>query len=92
MVMVAAYRPAAKFIQMLRDEGYIAATVFVEALRRAGRDVNTETLVSAFESIRDLDLGIGTNVSFGLSEHQGSHKVWSAELDGACLYRVLDMD
>jgi ABC-type branched-subunit amino acid transport system substrate-binding protein len=73
-------------------EGYVAGRIFLEALNRAGKDVDTESLITAFESIHDLDLGIGTKISFGLSEHQGSHKVWGTELDEGCRYRVLDMD
>jgi ABC-type branched-subunit amino acid transport system substrate-binding protein len=73
-------------------EGYVAGRIFVEALNRAGKNVDTESLIAAFESIQDLDLGIGTKISFGLSEHQGSHRVWATELDDKCHYQVLDMD
>jgi ABC-type branched-subunit amino acid transport system substrate-binding protein len=73
-------------------EGYVAGRIFVEALKRAGRGVDTESLIAALESIQDLDLGIGTKISFGLSEHQGSHKVWGTQLDDACRYQVLDLD
>ena len=73
-------------------EGYLAAQVMVEALRRAGRDLDTERLVDAFESIKDLDLGIGTPVSFGMTEHQGSHKVWGTQLDAQGRYEVLDLE
>ncbi|KAB2842543.1 MAG: ABC transporter substrate-binding protein [Burkholderiales bacterium] len=38
-------------------EGYITAKVFVEALRRAGKDLTRERLVSALESINNYDLG-----------------------------------
>ncbi len=73
-------------------EGYLAAQVLIDALERAGRDLDTERLVDAFESIRNLDLGIGTPVSFGLTEHQGSHKVWGTQLDAQGRYEVLDLE
>ena len=38
-------------------EGYISAKVFVEALRRAGRDLTRERLVAALESLNNYDLG-----------------------------------
>ncbi len=38
-------------------EGYITAKVFVEALRRAGKDLNRERLITALESINNFDLG-----------------------------------
>src|SRR5262249_45555250 len=53
-------------------EGYVAAQLFAEGLRRAGRDLDTERLVDGLESIRDYDVGIGTVMNFGLSEHQSS--------------------
>jgi ABC-type branched-subunit amino acid transport system substrate-binding protein len=73
-------------------EGYLAAQVMIEALRRAGRDLDTERLVDAFESIKNFDLGIGAPISFGLTEHQGSHKVWGTQLDAQARYEVLDLE
>jgi ABC-type branched-subunit amino acid transport system substrate-binding protein len=73
-------------------EGYISATLLLEGLKRAGKNLTTETLVDALESIRGLDLGIGVPLSFGPSEHQASHKVWGTILDGAGNYRPLDLE
>jgi ABC-type branched-subunit amino acid transport system substrate-binding protein len=73
-------------------EGYLSAMVLVEGLRRAGPDIDTERLVDALESVRNIDLGIGTTISFGLTEHQGSHKVWGTMLDDHGKYQVLDLD
>lgn len=55
-------------------EGYVAAKVFAEALRRAGRTVTRETLVSSLESLQRLELG-GFSVSFGPRDHTGSQFV-----------------
>jgi ABC-type branched-subunit amino acid transport system substrate-binding protein len=73
-------------------EGYIDAVLFVEALRKAGEDLTTDTLIQALESIRDLDLGIGTKITFGPSEHQGSHKVWGTRLDPSGHYHSLELE
>jgi len=73
-------------------EGYVAGTILVEAIRRTGRALDTERLVDAFETIRGLDLGLGTLISFGPSEHQGSHKVWGTVLDGQAVYKTLEME
>jgi ABC-type branched-subunit amino acid transport system substrate-binding protein len=73
-------------------EGYIAARVLCAGLDRAGPDLTTEKLVDGLEGIRGLDFGIGTPISFGPSEHQASHKVWAAVLDGRGQYRNLDLD
>ena len=73
-------------------EGYIVGSLFAEGLRRAGRDLDTEKLVDALESIRGYDMGIGTNVTFSMSEHQGSHKVWGTVMDALGDFQSIDME
>jgi branched-chain amino acid transport system substrate-binding protein len=55
-------------------EGYVAAKVLAEGLRRAGRNPSREALVTALESIGNWDLG-GFNVNFGTRDHVASHFV-----------------
>ena len=52
-------------------EAYIAAKVFVEGIKRAGRDLTREKLVGALESMRNYDAG-GYPVSFSPTDHNGS--------------------
>ena len=52
-------------------EGYIAAKVLVEGLRRAGKDLTREKFIAAMEEIRDFDVG-GYTVSFSPTDHNGS--------------------
>lgn len=52
-------------------EGYIAARVFVEGLRRAGNAPTRESFVSALETLRDFDVG-GFNVTYTPTDHNGS--------------------
>jgi ABC-type branched-subunit amino acid transport system substrate-binding protein len=73
-------------------EGYIAARVLCTALEKAGRELTTDKLVDALESIHDLDLGVGTQISFGPSQHQGSHKVWATVLDAKGQFQDLDLE
>jgi branched-chain amino acid transport system substrate-binding protein len=73
-------------------EGYMVGTLLVEGLKRAGRNLTTDTLVDALENIRNLDLGFGVPLSYGPSEHQASHKVWGSVLDGTGQYKSLDLD
>jgi branched-chain amino acid transport system substrate-binding protein len=72
-------------------EGFVAARVLVEALRRAGPQLDTEKLVDALEGIQNLDLGLGTPVNYGRTEHQAVHKVWGTELDGNGHYQAIDL-
>jgi serine/threonine protein kinase/ABC-type branched-subunit amino acid transport system substrate-binding protein len=73
-------------------EGFIVGSIFAEGLRRAGPQLTTEKLVDTLEQIDGLDLGFGTKISYSLSEHQGSHKVWGTQLDDSCKYKVVDLD
>ena len=52
-------------------EGYVAARVFVEGLKRAGRDLTREKFIGALESMGNYDVG-GFNVNFSPSNHVGS--------------------
>ena len=52
-------------------EGYVAARIFTEGLRRAGKGVNREALITAIESIQGLDLG-GFLVNYGARDHVAS--------------------
>lgn len=72
-------------------EGYVAANVLITALRRNGPDLDTEKLVTTLENLRDLDIGLGTPVSFGRSEHQGVHKVWGTQIDENGRYQPIDL-
>lgn len=76
---MARYAPGARagFVAL---EGYVAAQILVEGLRRAGADLDSEKLVAALESIHDLDVGIGSRISFSPADHQGSHQVWGTLL------------
>ena len=73
-------------------EGYIAAQLLCAGLEKAGPELSTEKFVEALESIRDLDLSLGTQISFGPSDHQGSHKVWATVLDDKVQFQSLDLE
>jgi len=55
-------------------EGYIAAKVFTEGLRRAGRNPTREGFITAIEGLGKLDLG-GFRVEYGPANHNGSNFV-----------------
>lgn len=62
-------------------EGFMAAKLFTEGLRRAGARPSREAIVGALESIRDFSLG-GFNVSFGTTDHVASKYVELSMLTG----------
>jgi branched-chain amino acid transport system substrate-binding protein len=57
-------------------EGFIAAKIFVEGLKRAGKNLSRDRLISALESINigNYDAG-GFDVAFSPSNHNGSKYV-----------------
>jgi ABC-type branched-subunit amino acid transport system substrate-binding protein len=73
-------------------EGYLGATILVEALKRNGPQLDTEKLVDTLEHLRNFDLGLGTTVTFGRTEHQALHKVWATELDSIGHYQPIDLE
>ncbi|WP_296444762.1 ABC transporter substrate-binding protein [Rhodoferax sp. UBA5149] len=52
-------------------EGYLTARVLVEGLRRAGRNLSREALISGLESMRDVNLG-GFTINYSSKDHLGS--------------------
>ncbi|MCW5590988.1 MAG: ABC transporter substrate-binding protein [Burkholderiales bacterium] len=55
-------------------EGYIAAKVMVEGIRRAGKNLTRESFIKAMESLDPYDVG-GFKVSYGPDNHNGSRFV-----------------
>jgi ABC-type branched-subunit amino acid transport system substrate-binding protein len=72
-------------------EYYIAGRILIEALKRAGPQLNAEKLVGAIEGMRDLDIGLGAPISFAKSEHQGSHKIWGLQLEETGKYVNIEL-
>jgi ABC-type branched-subunit amino acid transport system substrate-binding protein len=73
-------------------EGYVAANVLIQGLKRAGPQVDTERLIDNLEAMRNIDLGLGTSLNFGRSEHQASHKIWGTALDENGKYQPIELE
>ena len=73
-------------------EAWISAQIFIEALKRAGRDLDTAKLISALESIQNLDLGIGGLITFGPTDHQGCDVVWGWLLQPDGSYKQVSLE
>jgi ABC-type branched-subunit amino acid transport system substrate-binding protein len=73
-------------------EGYVAANVLIEALKRTGQQLDTEKLIDVLENMRDLDLGLGASLGFGRAEHQASHKIWGTALDETGKYQAIELE
>jgi branched-chain amino acid transport system substrate-binding protein len=73
-------------------EGFVAANILIDALKRTGAQLDTEKLVDALESTRNLDLGLGVSLSFARSDHQASHKIWGTALDETGRFQPVDLE
>jgi branched-chain amino acid transport system substrate-binding protein len=73
-------------------EGYIAANVLIQGIKRAGPQLDTEKLIDTLENMRNLDLGLGTALNFGRSEHQASHKIWGTMIDNNGKYQPVELE
>jgi len=73
-------------------EGYVSANVLIQALKRTGPQLDTEKLIDNLESMRNLDLGLGTPLGFGRAEHQASHKIWGTTLDENGRFQPIELE
>jgi len=69
-------------------EGFLDAKLFVEALIRNGADdPDREKLVRIIEDMHEFDIGIGEEVNFSRTDHQGFDKVYFTKIeDGKIIY------
>lgn len=52
-------------------EGFLMGKVFVEGVRRAGKNLTRETLIGGLESMREVNLG-GFEINYSPRDHSGS--------------------
>jgi ABC-type branched-subunit amino acid transport system substrate-binding protein len=71
-------------------EGFLNARLLAEVLDRVGPELRRDRLKDAAESVRDLDLGIEANVSFGPDRRQAMDKVYFTAVEGGRFVRLLD--
>ena len=76
---------ASEYLALLKDkrgiapnytgmEGFLAAKVFAEGVKRAGRNLSRENFVDAVAGMQNMDLG-GYRLDFGAQQRVGSHFV-----------------
>ena len=71
-------------------EGYLATKVFVEALKRTGKNLTREGFIDTVESIKNLDIQAGNAISFSKENHQGSQTVYPTVLQAGVFQPVQD--
>jgi branched-chain amino acid transport system substrate-binding protein len=59
-------------------EGFVDAMVLVEGLKRAGHEVTREKLITAIESIHEMNVGMGSSLilDYGPNDHKGFDSIY----------------
>ncbi|MCS7173835.1 MAG: ABC transporter substrate-binding protein [Armatimonadetes bacterium] len=70
--------------------GWAFLEPLVEALRRAGRELTQERVVSALESLRNWDGEVIRGVTFGPDRRQGIHRIFLTRAEGGRYVRISD--
>lgn len=64
--------------------GYAGAEVFIEALKRAGKDLTTDSLVKAIHSIKGFESKLGgAPITFGPKDHHGANEASLSVVENA---------
>ncbi len=61
-------------------EGYVSARVFIAGLLSHDGPFTPDSLVTTFEALPDLSLGIGATSGFSAGNHQYSQSVWGTSI------------
>ena len=73
-------------------EGYVVTRLFTQALLANGPLLTTDSFIHTLDtSMIDVDIGIGTRLSFSATDHQASETVWGTEIgsDGTFTVRFV---
>lgn len=62
-------------------EGYLAGRIFIEGLKKNTAAFTSENLVTSFESLASLDIGLGGFIGFSATSHQASKSVWGTVIN-----------
>lgn len=72
-------------------EGYIAAEILVQALKKHGRGLTIESFIDTLENLGKLNLGIGAETELNKDRHQASQTLWGKLLDDACTLQDIEL-
>jgi len=65
-------------------EGFLDAMVFVEGLKRAGKNLTREKFIEGIESMHNTDLGLGPKLrtNYSATSHKGLNEVYATVVKG----------
>ncbi len=68
-------------------EGYISGRIFVAGMLAHQGAFTPESLVSTFENLPNLSLGVGASSGFTAANHNYSKSVWGTTIDGTAAFK-----
>ena len=71
-------------------EGYLNAKVLVHGLERAGPDLTRARFIEALEGTKELDVGLGEPISYGVHDRLGLEKVFLSRLSGEGVFQTFE--
>ena len=82
--LIAAAAAAPSFTSL---EGYISGRIFVAGMLAHQGAFTAESLVTTFENLPNLSLGVGASSGFSKDDHNYSRSVWGTALDGSAAFK-----
>jgi len=76
----------------LSFESYLTAQVLLQGLARAGRALDSETLVAALETLHENQTSLEVPITFSADDHQAWHRVWATRMEKGHRERPIDLD
>ena len=70
-------------------EGYVAAKIFIAGLQNHQGPFLPDNLVSSFENLPDLSLGLGAGAGFSKENHQYLQSLWGTAINADGSFRNL---
>ncbi len=61
-------------------EGYLGAKILAEMIEKTGKDLTRKKLIQTIEAVSNLDIGIGQDITFSKTDHEGFEKVYMTEI------------
>jgi len=81
----------AKLRSTPRSTATLSATVLIQGFKRVGPTFDIDRLAELLENKRNIDLGLGTQLSYGSAEHRGSHEIWGTARDEAGIFQPIEI-
>jgi len=87
------YNPGKTIPSIYYVQGWVSGMVFVEGLKRTGKDLSNESFVRGMEAIKDFSTGdLSADMNYGPKKHRGSNrvKIFKSDVENGKLKAVTD--